>query len=64
MLGGLFGLLMVNMFGSRLNAEEVSAYFWIYAGLIMAGVRMEKKEQGAGGRVQGSGKNKKNGKAA
>lgn len=28
-LGGLFGLLVVNMFGSRLNSEEVSAYFWV-----------------------------------
>lgn len=44
MLGGIFGLLMVNMFGSRMNAEEVSAYFWVYAGLIMAAVRLEKKE--------------------
>lgn len=43
LLGGLFGLLMVNMFGSRLNSEEVSAYFWIYAGLIMAAVRMKQK---------------------
>ncbi|MDD4894965.1 MAG: O-antigen ligase family protein, partial [Candidatus Omnitrophica bacterium] len=44
-LGGLFGLLMVNMFGSRLNSEEVSAYFWIFAGLIMAAVRMKQKGQ-------------------
>ncbi len=44
-LGGLFGLLLVNMFGSRMNAEEVSAYFWIYAGLIMALVRMKQKKQ-------------------
>ena len=44
MLGCLFGLVMVNMFGSRLNSEEVGAYFWIYAGLIMAAVNMKKRE--------------------
>jgi len=45
MLGGLFGLIVVNMFGSRLNSEEVSAYFWIYAGLIMAAVKIEKRKK-------------------
>jgi len=45
LLGGLFGLLVVNMFGSRLNSEEVSSYFWIYAGLIMATVNMEKRKE-------------------
>ena len=45
MLGGLFGLLMVNMFGSRLNSEEVSTYFWIYAGLIMAAVNMKRQHK-------------------
>ena len=44
MLGCLFGLVMVNMFGSRLNSEEVGAYFWIYAGLIMAAVNMKKRK--------------------
>ncbi len=34
-LGGLFGLLMSNMFGSRLDSQEVSSYFWILAALIM-----------------------------
>ena len=42
-LGNIFGLLLANMFGSRLNSEEVSSYFWIYAGLIMAAVNMKKK---------------------
>lgn len=42
-LGNIFGLMVVNMFGSRLNSEEVSSYFWIYAGLIMAAVAMKKK---------------------
>ena len=34
-LGGLFGLLMSNMFGSRLDSQEVSSYFWILAALVM-----------------------------
>ncbi|MBI3999975.1 MAG: hypothetical protein HY351_05100, partial [Candidatus Omnitrophica bacterium] len=34
-LGGLFGLLASNMFGSRLDSQEVSSYFWILAALIM-----------------------------
>jgi O-antigen ligase len=33
-LGGLSGLLMANMFGSRLNSVEVAGYFWILAGLM------------------------------
>lgn len=34
-LGGLFGLLASNMFGSRLDSQEVSSYFWILAALMM-----------------------------
>ena len=34
-LGGIFGLLMSNMFGSRLDSQEVSGYFWILAALIV-----------------------------
>lgn len=34
-LGGLFGLLMSNMFGSRLDSQEVSSFFWILAALVM-----------------------------
>jgi len=45
MLGGMFGLLMANMFGSRLNTEEVSSYFWLLAGLLMRAVIMRKKKQ-------------------
>lgn len=41
-LAGLFGLIMANMFGSRLNTEEVSSYFWIIGGLIMRAVLMKK----------------------
>jgi O-antigen ligase len=33
-LGGLFGMLMSNMFGSRLDSQEVSGYFWILAALV------------------------------
>jgi len=35
MLGGIFGLLAVNMFGSRLNALEIGGYFWILAAVIL-----------------------------
>ncbi len=33
-LAGLAGMLMVNMFGSRLGSSEVSSYFWILSALI------------------------------
>lgn len=45
MCGGIGGLLMANMFGSRLNSEEVSSYFWILAGLIVKAVIMKKRKQ-------------------
>ena len=34
-LGGLFALLMSNMFGSRLDSQEVSSYFWILCALMV-----------------------------
>jgi len=34
-LGGIFGLIMSNMFGSRLDSQEVASYFWILLALIM-----------------------------
>jgi O-antigen ligase len=34
LLGGLSGLLMANMFGSRANAIEVTGYAWILAALV------------------------------
>jgi O-antigen ligase len=43
MFGGIAGMVMANMFGSRLESEEVSAYFWILAGLIVRAVIMKKK---------------------
>ena len=33
-LGGLSGLLMANMFGSRVNATEVAGYVWVLAALM------------------------------
>jgi O-antigen ligase len=45
MLGGLFGLLVVNIFGSRLNSEEVSSYFWLLSGLLMRAVAMRRQKQ-------------------
>lgn len=42
-LGNIFGLMAANMFGSRLNSEEVSAYFWIYSGLLMRAVIMTRQ---------------------
>lgn len=44
-LGSLGGLVMANMFGSRLITEELSSYFWILAGLIMSCVIMKKKKE-------------------
>ncbi len=47
-LGGLSGLLMANMFGSRLNSVEVAGYFWILAALMArahAWVAAERKAQ-------------------
>lgn len=34
-LGGIFGLLMSNMFGSRLDSQEISSYFWILAAIVI-----------------------------
>jgi len=34
-LGGLGGLLLSNMFGSRLDSQEISGYLWILSALIM-----------------------------
>jgi putative inorganic carbon (HCO3(-)) transporter len=45
MLGGIAGMLVANMFGSRLESEEVSAYFWILAGLIIRAVIMKKRKE-------------------
>lgn len=34
-LGTLSGLIASNFFGSRLNTQEVSAYFWMMGGMVM-----------------------------
>ena len=50
-LGGLSGLWVANMFGSRMDAQEAAGYFWILAGLIMRGVMIEREEL----RIRGTG---------
>lgn len=35
MLGGIFALMMSNMFGSRLISQEVASYLWIIAALVI-----------------------------
>ena len=35
LLGGIFGLLVSNIYGCRLNYPEVSGYFWILTALVM-----------------------------
>ena len=42
-LAGLFGLIVTNMFGSRMDDQAVSSYFWILCGLIMRAVLMERQ---------------------
>jgi len=42
-LAGLAGLGMSNMFGTRMDAQEIISYFWILAGLIMRGVLIERQ---------------------
>lgn len=42
-LAGLSGLLVANLFGSRLHSEEISSYFWILCGLIMRAVHIERR---------------------
>ena len=44
-LAGLIGLLVANMFGSRMDDQVVSSYFWILCGLIMRGVLIERQER-------------------
>jgi O-antigen ligase len=34
-LGGMVGLLVCNIFGSRFNTNEVSTHFWIMSAVIM-----------------------------
>ncbi len=43
-LGGLFGLLMSNMFGSRLDSQAVASYFWILAAAVYRLQWLDQKE--------------------
>jgi O-antigen ligase len=43
-LAGLGGLSVANLFGSRMDSQQVSSYFWILAGLIMRAVIMEREQ--------------------
>ncbi|MBI4355950.1 MAG: O-antigen ligase family protein [Candidatus Omnitrophica bacterium] len=42
-LAGLAGLVVANLFGSRMDAQEVTGYFWVLCGLVMRGVLMERQ---------------------
>lgn len=42
-MAGLVGLLVANMFGSRMDDQSVSSYFWILCGLIMRAVLIERQ---------------------
>ena len=42
-LAGFFGLLVSNIYGSRLNYAEVTSYFWILTALIMRLAVMESR---------------------
>jgi len=44
-LGGIGGLMISNMFGSRLNHQEVASYFFILAALVMRLRIIEAKEE-------------------
>jgi O-antigen ligase len=43
-LGGLGGLLVVNLFGSRMDDQAVSSYFWILLGLVMRAIVIERQQ--------------------
>lgn len=47
-LGGIFAMLISNMFGSRLDAQEVSSYLWIIAALIVRFRRLDQQEKKQG----------------
>lgn len=44
-LGSLGGVLMANMFGGRLDSQEVSSYFWILAALIFRALYIERQKK-------------------
>lgn len=44
-LAGLAGLVVSNLFGSRMDEQAVASYFWILCGLIMRAVLIERQER-------------------
>ncbi len=44
-LAGMFGLLMSNMFGSRLDSQEVSGYFWVLSAVIVRAIAFERSDK-------------------
>lgn len=44
MLGGISSLLVSNLYGSRLNYIEVTAYFWILSGIIVRWNMLEEEK--------------------
>jgi O-antigen ligase len=45
MLGSLGGVLIANVFGGRLDSEELSSYFWILAALVFRALYIERKSK-------------------
>ena len=45
-LGCLGGLVVANVFGGRLDSQEICSYFWIIAALIFRASYLEKQEKG------------------
>lgn len=43
-LAGLAGLMVANMFGSRMDSQEAAGYFYVLCGLIMRGVVIERQQ--------------------
>ena len=41
-------MLVANLFGSRMDAQEVVGYFWILCALMMRAVLMEREERRKG----------------
>lgn len=42
-LGGLGGLVISNIFGGRLDSQEVSSYFWILSALVFRALDIERE---------------------
>lgn len=44
-LGGLGGVLVANIFGGRMDSQEVSSYFWIISALIFRALYIERNSK-------------------